>query len=365
METTYHQPLRVSSLPRFLACPSSDAHCPYPYNPPSDAADVGTAVHECCAAMVTGHEYDPATVARKYGVDAEEASILCACAEQAWRELKPHFPEPDVEVVLESVSDGLRGHADVVSADGSTLAVLDWKSGRVRHDYSAQLQGYALCAERAHGMPKSGVVTVATVWLRMGEIDVRNYSAKDLDGFTERLAEARGAVGKRYAPGDACTFCPRKHSCDALVEYVRSVLRCLEREPTPVDDIDPERLASIWQRSRLLKRSIDAYERAMKALLVDGPVDAPGGHTLELKTDLIEKLESERAWPILVEEGLSNEALARCVRLSKTAVTREVSARTAKGYKGKAIDALLNRLREAGAIKTEGRQTICKRKAKR
>lgn len=354
--------IMVSSLPRFLSCPSSEGPCEYPYDAPSEVGDVGTAVHECAEAIVLGTECSPETVAKKYGVDPEETSILTACAGQAWEAMRPHFANPSVEVTLER--PGLRGHADVLHYDGDTLAVLDWKTNRVMREYTAQLMGYAACAAHMNGMPKSGVVTVATAWLRFGEIDVRNYSAKDIEGFMTRVDNACHEIDRAYGPGDACTFCRRKFDCGSRIGYLRNAIDVLDKDPLPSEEVKPSQLAEIWQRTRLLKRAIDAYERAVKSMLVDGPIEMSDKSYLELRLENVEKLDAQTAWPIIVEAGLTEADLAKCVRLSKMAVTRALSDRTARGHKGKAIESLLNRLRAAGAIKMEAKQTICKRRKK-
>ncbi|NIU03751.1 MAG: DUF2800 domain-containing protein [Gammaproteobacteria bacterium] len=358
MHTEQSKTIRVSALPRFLACPSSEAPCEHPVDTPSDAADVGTAVHECAAAMVMGRDYDATEIARAHGVDPEEVSILTACARQAWEEVERFFPSPQVELAL--AAPGLRGHVDVIQS-GETCVVLDWKTGRVRRDHTSQLMGYAACAVHELGMPTSERITIITAWLRMGELDVRHYTPSSLDGFRARVDDARRNIGKVYGPGEPCGYCPRRHACEARIEYVRNCIETLDGVRGNWG-IDETRLADLWQRTRVLKKAVDAYERAVRSVLVERELETSDGYRLEMRRDTVETLHAERAWPVLLDEGLPVEALAKCVKLSKTAVTRELSERTARGRKGKAIEALMDRLRAADAVRMEERTSVRRKK---
>ena len=354
--------MRVSSLPRFAACPSSALEAKYPYDPPSDPADTGTAVHEALASMVLGIEPDLDAIATKHDTDPEELGILFACGIQAWRAVREHFSHPQVEVTVEG--RGLIGHADVLHSDGISMAVLDWKSGRVRHDYSSQLLGYASCAAEQYGLPVSGQVTVATAWLRFGEVDVRSYNQRDLDGFRERVAEAGANIGKRYGPGDACAFCPRQHECGARTTYIRASTAALVEASPGV--VSAEHLAGLWTRSRALKGALEHYEKALKMTLstmTAGTVPCGDGTTLELVAQEVDQIDAQMAWPLLVAEGYTQDELAKCVKMSKGAMTTIAGSKAAKRQKGKYIADLLGRLRAAGAINKQVRHTIRRGKA--
>lgn len=338
---------RISSLPRFLECPSSEAPTEREYNPPSDAADAGTAAHKALQSVVAGGYPDIIGIASEYGVDADEVEAMYSYGLRAWHEIGKYFPNARSEEPLEG--DGIRGTSDVFHNDGETMCVLDWKTNRVKRGYMDQVAGYAAAAVDQYGMPASGVVTVIVVWLRFGEFEVKNLAQDDIERFHHRIKSAELRIGKDYAPGSACGFCRRQLECRARGDFLRS-------SATSIASFDGgqivsrEVLGSLYERSKMLGKALDRYKDALRLALTEGPIDLGDGDMLTLEEGKREKLDAQAAWPVLVGNGFTDSDLAKCVSLSKTAALKVIGSKASRGNKGKEQGRLIEALREAGAV---------------
>jgi hypothetical protein len=114
----------------------------------SDAAEIGTAVHDAAEQMVKagGTLPDLDTVANAHkleGKEKEDFKYLCFQASKFWKQYGSQFPDPQTEVeIIQTVASTdsaipdwtLSGHLDVQAfvrrEDGSPLKVIvhDWKS---------------------------------------------------------------------------------------------------------------------------------------------------------------------------------------------------------------------------------------------
>src|SRR4030042_5671960 len=170
--------IRASKMPLFLTCPQSLKRAPeIPIDSDSEIARLGTAVHEAMANYVMNNRVDAGELAEKHGVDLKELSILFAFGRQAWEELSPYFPTPEVEESMEATLNKvfcLRGRADVFQLATDAIHIIDWKSGYKKTNYWPQLLAYGYLAARQYGVPKA-IVTL--VWLRD-----RTMITKDITG---------------------------------------------------------------------------------------------------------------------------------------------------------------------------------------
>jgi len=347
--------MRVSSLPALFECPSSQLETENPYNPGSDAASLGSAVHEALGDHVADADTKEEDIALKYGVPVDELSKLTAYGRIAWQSVKQEFTNPMVEHRL--AGKKLSGCADVFSLDDQSMAVLDWKTNRERSDYRAQLLGYADCAVQQYGWPPSGEVKVVTVWVRLFEADVLTVRAAELEKFNEDLQWALREIGMRYAPGSACTYCRRQLVCPARHDFIRSSATALQA----LDGgalMTPDVLASLYPRAQLLGRALERYREAFRMVLADGPVQGTNGETYELGEMRRETIKPREAWPLLVAHGFTEDDLAGCVSISGGAIDTVVASRAPRGQKGIAKKQLREALREAGAVSERTYPTI-------
>lgn len=354
--------MHISQLPLLFSCPSSALPTDHPYDPGSEAADLGHAVHEGLADVVMSRDPDLDAIAQRYGVPRGDVNALVGAGRVAWGEVSSAFHNVRAEMHLEARGK-LRGRTDVLGLSEERIAVLDWKTSRERSDVRPQLRGYAACAADMFGMPMTGHIDVYTVWLRLMEIDHMSVTDGDLTAFWEQYGYAERSVGNQYGPGEACTYCRRQLVCDARTELVQSSVRAFG--PMASDDpgvMSPALLAGLYPRARMLQRALDQYREALRMQLRSGPMPDGNGNTLELGEVKRTKVDARRAWPILVREGFDDDDIAACISMSTSALMDVAAAKAVRGQKGKAKAALREMLEAAGAVNETVHPTIKVRK---
>jgi hypothetical protein len=308
---------------------------------------MGSAVHLALSKHALGLVPDLSSIAKQYGVDPDELERLFAYGCIAWKDLAKHFPNARTEEVLEG--SGIRGHADVFGRDETVMTVLDWKSNRVKRDYRAQVVGYGAAAVDQFGMPESGEVKVVTVWLRFFEFEVITVTQDDVERLYHDIERAKLEIGKRYAPGDPCGYCRRQLVCNARHEFLASATSALMPVASGVE-LTPEMLGKLYHKSKMVAKALKAYDAALRMQLRQGALSDGEGSLIELVQSKKDKVMPREAWPLLVQNGFSEDELAKCVTMSKTKVMEVVSAKSVRGQKGKAKAALLETMRGAGAV---------------
>ena len=339
--------IRPSSAPRAFECPSSMLEAVAPINSLSDSSDLGTAAHEALAEHVRGGEIDLDALALDTGTDVDDLSTLVAFGKKAWAEAGRLFGR-DVQTEVALESDITDGRTDLLRADDQAIVVGDWKSGRVRRSYRRQLQAYAYAARATFGMPSSGTITAVVVWLRFGEFEVMQFTDAQLDQFRVDFLALERQVGRQYAPGEHCTFCPRQFECEARTALLRSTTTALS--VANEDALTPERMAELYPRVQALEKAIEAYKTALRLQLARGPMDAGDGRQLELVEARRAVIDARLAWPVLQSVGFSDDDLARCVTISKGEVEAVAGEKAPAREKGKRKAALVRALEEAGAL---------------
>lgn len=342
--------IRNSSLPMFLDCPSSAAPGAWDYRPESDAAEDGDVVHAELAAHV---ENKPPT--RR--LLTEEQERLVSYGLRAWSQILDQFPLARAEVRLEN------GTADVLSVvhDGPgyihSLGVLDWKSGRVRRQPRAQVMGYARDAVAKFGWPATGYVTTAVVWLRFGEIDVKNVYPADIEAFTKEIAEKEKRIGRDYAPGECCTFCPRQLQCPARREMIAQAGTAIVGRVSD-SELTADVLANLYPKAKVLRRALDEYDKQLRASLQVAPIPTTDGRELRLADVVRKDIDARKAWPVLERAGFTEDEISGALSVSNEEVSRVVKSKAAPRRKGADVAALWDALRDAGAITETTHQKI-------
>lgn len=348
---------RPSAMPRVWDCPSSMEPAAHPLNVPTDEAALGTAAHKGLAVHVVGLDPDLAAIAAEHAVEVDDLESLYRYGTKAWLELERYFPEPVAECQLDPTDITTGGQADVLHSDGRTLVINDWKSGRVRRNARWQMGAYAYGARAELGMPSSGVITTTVVWLRFGEFEVLEWDDAALDQFRARYIELEGLVGKQYAPGEHCSFCPRQAECGARSAFVRSSANSIASlESTAVT---AEQLAALYPQAQLLERALKSYRAAVRSEVMRlGGLPLPDGRTLQLAERQLTEVDPKAAWPVLIEWGLTEDELARCTSIGKGKLEDLVGEKAPPKMKGKHKAQLFERLREAGALTTTTQQRL-------
>lgn len=354
--------IRCSSLPLAFACPGSQrpAEGETLIRIANDGAPLGSAVHEVLAAMVlatNGDGPDVRAVALKYGVDADELGRLVGYGLHAWRALAQYYPDPETEVplVYETPRFTLTGHLDLAARGDGWANFLDYKSGYKQPDSFHQMMGYALLVQANFDVP---TIRATTVWLRDWSQETLLVTAQDVAAWEESLLERVIHWDGTYTAGAHCQYCPRFAACPARQALVRSALT--EIMATPIlDSLPPTAMPSIVRMYRegklavvkgLLNQIDDLIRDYIKAL---GPIDLGNGRELALVGENRDTIDPLKAWGVM-SSHLSNEELAPCLKVAKTALLDAVGDKAPRGQKARAKDMLMRELTEAGAVtKTE------------
>jgi hypothetical protein len=287
-----------------------------------------------------------------------------AFGKKAWAELGRWFPDARTEVrVLGAVADGT---ADVLSlgamvagppAKPATIAILDWKTGWSMDEHEYQLMGYADAVRHQFGMPASGYITAIEVWTTHLEQRTRNLTEAQLDGFRARVQAQIDHAGRQYAPGGHCKFCHRQNACAARDDYVRGSVVALVPADGQQHPLTREQLAQYWDRSRVIRRALDAYERLIDDALDEGPIDLGDGRQLALTETEQDEIKPTRAASLLRSEGWTEDELELVLRASKSGLEAVVKDRVAKGGAAAEMRRLLGMLRAAGAVEKKTKHT--------
>ena len=353
------EPIRVrpSAHPRFKECPSSVMQIRNPIEGTSPIGRMGNAVHEYMQHLVCGAQpADVRPIAKAHDVEdqLEDLEFLCRNGVKAWRELAQWFPDAKAEFALTSKLTA--GTADVISHTGETAAIADWKTGFLERNYKQQTTAYAYALREQLGMPKSGEIAVVTGWLRLGTYDVSVLREEDLDAWAAGVAESSKRIGKSYNPGPHCSFCPRRLECEARQDYVQaSVALMVEVTPRAMTARD---VGSLYARAKVLKDALEEYQTTLRMLLKEGPIETDHGTVLRLKTVEKDVIDPQRAWPVLVGLGLSEEDLASCMTIGKGALMTAVGAKAERGNKGKRQAMVLEELRKHDAVTVQVVQQV-------
>lgn len=227
----------------------------------------------------------------------------------------------------------------------SHLVIIDWKSGWKRKDAHHQMAGYSLAVQSQHGPYET--ITTVVVWLRDMEIDVETWDDAKLKAWREQFAEKMSEIGKKYAPGEHCGFCPHRSTCIAYRDHVAGA--CLAIAERPTESMTPELLVSLYDRSLMLQKALDAYREALRSNLEQGALTLPDGRKLGFKEETREEIDARIAWPVLRACGLGDLELGKIVKVVKGRMLDVIADATPKG-KGAAKKDLLKKLADAGAV---------------
>lgn len=261
-----HARLSASRTERFMACPGSvRLENQMPYDPPGEAAAIGTAIHELSERILNGHEIDDPDVNPEHLAMAQEyADFINNLVEKPRKKLI----EVNVDAGLKSLHPSLGGTADAVLVDGDHLIICDLKTGRVPVEAkdNKQLLTYALGVMRQFNAPASIQCTMHIFQPRAGH-SKWTVSGVDLITHGHELKKAAELALSPDAPTipspDACKYCKAKTICPSMRQKVQDNAR---KDFAPDTAITPEMLdlatlAADWS---------DAVITAAKKQLTDG-----------------------------------------------------------------------------------------------
>lgn len=355
--------LRCSALPLAFKCAGSLRAEPGEVliEIAHEGGALGSAVHAVLAEMVlnqNGEYPDVRPFALKYGVGADDLGRLVSYGSHAWRAVRDYYPIPSAEehLAYETPSFALSGHLDVVALGSNWANFLDWKSGYKQPDYYAQLMGYATLLVATY--PSVRTVKASIVWLRDWSQETVLITADDVLAWEDELYVRVVQWDGKYSAGEHCQFCPRFAACPARQALVRSAL--LEVEPSLAGQaadraVVMPRIVELYRTGKLhlAKQILDRVEAIIRQdIQVNGPLSLGNGRELALVPEPRDMIEPLKAWPIL-SGYLSQEELAGCVKIGKTAMLDAIGDKAPKGRKAKAKEQVMAELTAAEAVKKE------------
>ena len=366
--------IRASSTPRLLACPASH-HAPGErINPDSPEARLGSGAHVVNETLPkTGQpDWDRIPeVAREFRVEEKELRILAAQSKRLWDSEVPGWDCTLADIFEGATAEGqksmgiglgvtLTGSPDLfVDRDNNTY-VLDWKTGRVDRDHTAQLAAYALLAGRG----KTVGAHVFVAWVRDGELEQWSRSTGEIDDHRVSIAKAAASWDGEYRPGSHCAFCPLEASCSAKTALVRrDIGAILDSDAEAFGALEPARQIGLVEQARdierLCKRVVDA---AREHVSEHGDIEADG-RALRVTTVERQSVDTRAAMAVL-RQHIPAEKLADTVTVQLGKAKKIAGEDAPRGEKGKRIAKLMDDLEKAGALsKTETKKLEIKRTA--
>ena len=237
-----HARLSASRTERFMTCPGSvRLENQMPYEPPGEAAAIGTAIHELSERILRGEEIDDPDVNPEHVAMAQEyANFINNLVENPRKKLI----EVNVDAGLKSLHPALGGTADAVLVDGNHLIICDLKTGRVpvEAENNKQLMTYALGVMRQFNAPVDITCTMHIFQPRAGH-SKWTISGADLVNHGHDLVHAANLALSPDAPTnpspDACKYCRAKTICPSMRQKVQDNAR---KDFAPDTSVTPEML---------------------------------------------------------------------------------------------------------------------------
>ncbi len=172
------------------------------------------------------------------------------------------------------------GTIDLMIADGDTLAIRDWKTGRYRlgHDPARdpQLRAYALAAARLHRRDRVaieyGLVLDGEVRLARAELDSLELASVALE-LVDVVLRSTAAGMPQPVPGAWCAgeWCPIVADCPrtqaALVEVVAPLTAI----------VDDAHASSLLDRVEACEAALEQVRAALRAWAAARPISRPDG----------------------------------------------------------------------------------------
>ena len=341
--------IRPSLKPLAHICPSAVEPTEYKVDRPSKERDLGQATHYLLARTAEGMDMtitEIVSAGTRYRVDQFQLADNFFNGLEAWRTLKPYFPDPLVEVPLYT-----GGTADVLQIDLDkeiAAVVLDWKK-RKSQDTRPQVLDYAHGARehmRNLGMKVEGrKFKAVAVYTEGGGYDVWTFTDEDFAQREEREERIRAEAGKVFAPGEHCGICPRFHTCGPREAQGASGLRLLQSAQLLEPEHDTglmtrEKAVEMWKSTQVIYQALGEFKGWLKAVLEESGTTLPLGNGKEvyIQTQKVSDIDPSLAWPVLIREGLTSLEMKEVL-----SVGLDKAKKIIRSKHGKDIDGILKK----------------------
>lgn len=358
--------IRCSSTDRAVTCAPSLVKPEAAYNPSNPDATEGTAAHTAMADIVNGEVPDLDGIASEYGLDYDDLAQLVGRATRAWEsDIAAWFPASSSEVRMStelSPAVTLRGTADVtderkleawgIGTHVEALGVLDWKFGWAPSTHTTQIKSYAYLMRAEHGMPSSGFILGIEYWVRPGELKVHRFDDAALDQLRDDLLDAhsRREDGQYGPSADACRYCPRQNECTARADWARSGVSALTVvEPGQI--MTRQAVAEVYDRVAEIKKACGQFDKLVKGMLLDGPIELPDGRVVKNVTSEQTQIQASKAVAVLRDVlDLDAAQMDLALGVTKSGLGRALKLYADKGDGAALIRNAMRELDDAGAV---------------
>lgn len=365
--------IRASSLPTVSKCPGAALSSITSIDEPNVTGETGTAVHKCLERLVSHGAVNWRmldSIFLSSGLDQAEVRMLFDKASRMWRTLASDFGSAVTEIATEYQSkDGkvrITGHIDLLSVSGESCRILDWKTGRKDGDYRQQMLAYLSMALLSLPNLLDGYATIA--WIRDEDVEQYHMVLAEAEEWLEaRAAEISGWDGT-YHPGEHCQRCNKRYGCHAVNTIIRAHVAWIAGADVDViaDEIDamsPTDVVTIYHKAKLVTSVAKRLLAAIKARAMrEEIVDVYGETMLTARPEHRRELISEKAWPVLEEEGFTEEDFAACASLGIMKLEYRLAQKAGGGIGASAKRSIMHALESAGALKTVETRVLTERR---
>jgi hypothetical protein len=297
------------------------------------------------------------------GTDAQEVMRLVHKAWDYWKMKAGPKESSHIETPFRHVG-ALGGTTDIRWREAydwnlrlKRAHVLDWKFGYEQRDVYHQLAQYAFDYRgelRLEGWwDSSATIETEMVWVRLGKVERHVFDNTELDAWYAYALKREALAGEVYNPGDHCGFCDHAPACLARAQWQREAVNAL----VVADSLamaTPEALGALRDRAKAVKRALDAYDKAVNAVLDAGEdIPLPNGKVMRRAIREGEAIDARKALPLLRAAGFTPDDMEGILDIKKGAVEEIVKARTPpriNGGKKAAWDNFMSDLREKKAL---------------
>jgi hypothetical protein len=263
-----------------MTCPGSvRLESQMPYEPPGEAAAIGTAIHELSEAMLRGDALNQADYEDSHW---NMASSYVKFINELIENPRKKLIEVNVDDGLKSLHQALGGTADAVLVDGNHLHVIDLKTGRVpvEAENNRQLLTYAVGVMRKFNAPPDITCTMHIFQPMVGHSSWTVDGARLIQHGVD-LKEAAMLALSYDAPTnpspDACKYCRAKTICPSIRQKVQDNAR---KEFSTDTTVTPEMLDIAAIATSWAEAVQDAAKQQIKEMkTIEGWTLRPGRKT--------------------------------------------------------------------------------------
>jgi len=367
-----HHPYSPSKLQCIEGCPKFDQR----EGEVHEAAVIGTKQHDSVDTQLddpTLPDYRAMAVAECIRLSEERVKLYpggTVLREQ-------YLPIDDEEIVIRHADGGgevfkgtTAGYLDfgVVSADGLTAEILDWKFGQnAVEEAKNNLQGMAYGLGILKRFPKLQTIKVGFIMPHADYVSEHTFTRSEFDGMFLRVitvvrrAEEAHKVEDDYSMArpnlSSCRFCARIGRCPKVAEVVIAVGRKYAPLKIPADItpsllLDPAQVKIGLGLSDIVKGWAEAYKRQSNAKAIQDPNFIPDGYTLVQQTK--RSVVNAKKLGELAKEYLPEEVRPQvedCYDIAIGSLEKLISTAAQRGEKEKTVEDFSLAALAVGALK--------------